>query len=121
NYIASWRDLNQVTAIDSQTGEVVWRMGGVRGEYTFMGDARNGFSKQHYSRVLPNGNLLVYDNGNDATPRVTRAVEYRVDHVAKTAQLVWEYQHRSAFFTPFVGNADRLQSGNTWVSFGARG
>ena len=28
NYIVSWRNLGQVTKIDAQTGQVLWRLGG---------------------------------------------------------------------------------------------
>jgi hypothetical protein len=121
NYIASWRDLNQVMAIDPQSGAVLWRIGGVRGEYTFVGDPQNGFSKQHYVRILPNGHLILYDNGNDLAVPETRAVEYKLDRVAKTATMVWEFKHSPAIWTQFVGNVNRLSNGNTWIGFAGAG
>ncbi len=121
NYVVSWRDLNQVTAINPTTGAILWKIGGVRGQYRFINDPRNGFSKQHYARILPNGNLLLFDNGFDISPQESRAVEYKLDHTAKTATMVWEYKHVPALFSMFVGNANRLSNGNTWVGFGLVG
>ena len=121
NYVVSWRDLNQIVAIDPRSGAVLWKLGGTRGEYRFIDDPRNGFSKQHYARILPNGNLLLFDNGFDGTPQESRAVEYKLDHTAKTATMVWEYRHIPALFSRFVGNVNRLSNDNTWVGFGLVG
>lgn len=121
NYVISWRDLNQIMAINSQTGDILWRIGGVRGEYEFVNDREGGFSKQHAAKTLSNGNLLVYDNGTDHDPRETRAVEYRLDHAAKTATLVWEYRHDPPIYTGYLGWVERLANGNTWVAFALAG
>jgi hypothetical protein len=121
NYVVSWRNLDQVMNIDSHTGQVLWRIGGARGEYTFVDDPQNGFRKQHSPKILPNGNLLVYDNGTGSNPQETRAVEYRLDHVNKTATMVWEYRHSPALYTAFVGWVERLENGNTWVAFALAG
>jgi hypothetical protein len=118
NYVVSWRNLDQVMAIDPATGAVLWRVGGVLGEYKFVGDWRNGFRKQHSAHVLANGNLLLFDNGSDLDPLESRAAEYRLDHAAKTATLVWEYRHPEGIYSQFVGNVKRFANGNTWVSFG---
>ena len=121
NYIISWRNLNQIMAIDPQTGNILWRLGGAKGEYQFVNDPEGGFSKQHSPKILPNGNLLVYDNGTDHSPQETRAVEYKLDHNAHTATMVWEYHHTPAIYTAFVGWVERLANGNTWVGFSLAG
>jgi len=121
NYVISWRDLDQIMDINSQTGEILWRIGGVRGDYEFVNDPENGFTKQHAAKILANGDLLVYDNGTDHDPRETRAVEYRLDHAAKTATLVWEYRHDPPIYTGYLGWVERLANGNTWVAFALAG
>ena len=108
-------------AIDPQTGNVLWRLGGLTGEYQFVNDPLGGFTKQHSPKILPNGNLLLYDNGTDHSPQETRAVEYKLDPVAKTATMVWEYHHTPAIYTAFVGWVERLANGNTWVGFSLAG
>ncbi|HET9707041.1 MAG TPA: aryl-sulfate sulfotransferase, partial [Gemmatimonadales bacterium] len=98
---------------------VVWRFGGRHNQFTIVGDGLGGFGFQHDVRVLPDGDLLFYDNGLAHTPPESRAVEYRLDRVAMTATLVWEYRHDPALFTPIVGSVQRLHNGNTLVGFGA--
>jgi arylsulfate sulfotransferase len=121
NYIVSWRNLDQIMAINSQTGAIIWRIGGVLGNYQFVNDPLGGFRKQHSPTLLANGNLLVYDNGTGHNPQDTRAVEYKLDHTAKTATMVWEYRHNPPIYTAFVGWVERLASGNTWVGFSLAG
>ena len=72
-------------------------------------------------KSFPNGNLLVYDNGTGKDDEETRAVEYKLDHAAKTATMVWEYRHNPAIYTPFVGWVERLANGDTWVAFALAG
>ena len=74
----------------------------------------------HAPEIMPNGNLLIYDNGNfRATPpdvtlppehNFSRAVEYRIDERKKEIELVWEYgQHvEQPIFSGALGDADYL-------------
>jgi hypothetical protein len=107
--------------IDAATGETIWRLGGRKNEFTFLNDPLGGFSAQHSPRILANGNLLLYDNGTSHEPQESRAVEYALDIPARTATLVWEFRHVPAIYTPAVGGAQRLESGNTLVGFGFEG
>ncbi len=116
----SGRSTNEITKIDRETGEVLWRMGGLRNQFTLIDDDR-WFSRQHAIRRLENGNVLLFDNGTAHRPQVSRAVEYCLDEVKRTATLVWEYEHREDLYGPIVGYAQRLPNGNTFVSFGNSG
>jgi Arylsulfotransferase (ASST) len=117
NYVVSWRNLNQIMAIDSHSGAVLWRLGGAKGDYKFVADPLGGFSKQHAVKILPNGNVLLFDNGSDHSPPQSRAVEYRLDPVAKTATMVWESRHDPLLYAMYVGWVERLQGGNTWIGY----
>jgi hypothetical protein len=121
NYIVSFRNQGEVTKIDARTGAVLWRLGGVNNQFTFVGDPFQGFSAQHSARIMPNGNLLLYDNGTRHEPAETRAVEYALDTVAKTATMVWEFRHVPSIYTPFVGSVQRLANGNTLIGYGMVG
>lgn len=50
---------------------------------------------QHSAITLPNGNLLLFDNGENrnysSTEKYSRAVEYKIDELNKTIQQVWDY------------------------------
>jgi hypothetical protein len=121
NYLVSLRDLGQVDKIDAASGAFIWRLGGVKNEFTFVNDPFAGFSAEHSARVLPNGNLLLYDNGTRHQPQETRAVEYAIDPAARTATLVWEFRHTPPIYTPFVGLVQRLANGNTLIAYGMAG
>ena len=117
NYIVSFRRLSQILKIDAVTGQVIWRLGGRRGEFTVVDDPLGGFSNQHSVRVLPNGHLLLFDNGGEHRPQQSRAAEYELDTNAKTAKLVWEYRPNPPIYTVGAGAVQRLESGNTFVAF----
>ncbi|HEX2251246.1 MAG TPA: aryl-sulfate sulfotransferase [Gemmatimonadales bacterium] len=118
HYIVSFRQLGQIMKIDAMTGEIIWRLGGLRSDFTFSNDPLGGFSAQHSPGILPNGNLLLYDNGARHQPPESRAVEYALDVVNRTATLVWEFRHTPPIYTLAVGSAQRLQDGNTLIGYG---
>ena len=76
---------------------------------------------QHDVRLLPNGHLLLYDNGYAHSPSESRAVEYALDVGSMTATMVWQYRHSPAIFTPVVGSVQRYADGATLVGFGGGG
>ncbi len=66
NILLSSRNLDEVTKIDRQTGDIIWRWGGQyckNNQFTFLNDSI-GFSHQHHIRRLPNGNYTLFDNKN---------------------------------------------------------
>jgi hypothetical protein len=118
HYVAGWRHLAEVTKINSQTGEIIWRLGGRNNQFTFVNDTFGDFNGQHSAVMLDNSNVLLYDNGLRHSPPESRAVEYELDTDAMTATQVWEFRHTPAIYTPFVGSVQRLANGNTVVGFG---
>jgi hypothetical protein len=117
NYVVSFRDVDTLLKIDYQSGAALWQLGGVKNQFTFVGDPLNGFQGQHSVRMLGSGHVLVYDDGLKHTPPESRAVEYALDTNAKTATMVWQYRHSPALFTPVTGSVERLSSGHTLVAF----
>ncbi len=117
NYLASFAMLGQVAKIDAVTGRVIWRLGGKTGQFAIVGDPLGGFGPEHDVRELPNGDILMFDNGLRHVPPESRAVEYRLDTVAMTATMVWQYRHSPALLAPAMGSARRLADGHTLVGF----
>jgi arylsulfotransferase ASST len=120
NYLVSFRHESEITKIDSRTGNVIWRWGGVKNQFTFTGDTLM-FSFQHGIRRLRNGHYILFDNGDTHNPPFSRAVEYVLDQNAKVATLVWSYRPSPDIFSPFIGFAQRLANANTLVTFGPQG
>ena len=106
----SFRNLSTVGIIDKSTGEIVWRLGG------------EVLAQQHDPSLLPNGNILVYDNGSHSDHHAlpfSRVVE--VD--PKSNRVVWQYSDNPPynFFSPYISGARRLPNGNTLVTEGMFG
>lgn len=79
-------------------------------------------SHQHAPVPLDNGHLLVFDNGNfrpGAHVAFSRVLEIDpTDH-----RIVWQYMDETAnlFYSPFMGNAQRLPNGNTHITESSTG
>jgi outer membrane protein assembly factor BamB len=118
NYLVSFRDMSQVIKLDSTTGAMLWKLGGKDGQFTFVNDPLNGFSCQHGAREMPNGDIILFDDGDGHMPAQSRAVEYQLDTTAMTATLVWSAEDDPALYCYIFGYADRLANGHTVVAYG---
>lgn len=133
--IISCRNTSQVLKINRTTGEIIWRLGGKRNEFTFTNAIPEGmpghgdpaeFAVQHSAKRLPNGNLTIFDNGysDHSAPEwhfdrpYSRAVEYEIDEVNKTAKLVWQFRHTPDIITYNGGDVLRLADGHTIITWG---
>jgi uncharacterized protein (UPF0248 family) len=108
--LASFRPTSTVVRISRKTGQIVWKLG----PPTVVG--------QHAPTLLGNGNVLIFDNGvhrlDDSMP-YSRVIEIN----PVTNEIVWKYQDKPAwnFFSPRMGNAQRLPNGNTLITESAFG
>lgn len=116
--LLSFRSLNQVLKVDRTTGEVLWRLGGVRNEFTFVSDSLNGFQQQHGVRRAGPGFLQMLDNRQVAPSRFVR---YLVNPVTKTATLVIDFQDSPTTFTAVGGATQYYENGHAVVTFGRAG
>ncbi len=120
NLLLSSRYLDEVTKINRQTGEIIWRLGGANSannEFQFINDTRT-FSHQHCVRRLANGNIILFDNGNLFSPQFTRVTEYELDEINKTATLIWDFANSPVSFTGAAGSVQRFNDENTLVGWG---
>ena len=140
--LASFRHLSQVLKIawsdhdGYARGDIVWRLGGRSSDFTFVDDPYpGGPCAQHTAGQLPNGNILIFDNGsggffgdlcvdpsNPGGPTIgrtqTRITEYALNETDETATLVWDYSVPGRF-AGFAGSGERLGNGNTLVGWAA--
>ena len=106
----SFRNISTVGIIDRKSGDIVWQLG----------DAV--LAQQHDPSLLPNGNILIYDNGSHR--RHTGLPFSRVIEVnPSTNEIVWSYQDSPPynFFSPYISGARRLPNGNTLITEGMFG
>jgi arylsulfotransferase ASST len=110
NVLASLRSVSSVIVIERSSGKVIWRLG------------PDVLAQQHNATELPDGRFLIFDNGvfrDGVSVPFSRVIE--VDPATK--EIVWSYRDspQEAFFTPFMGSAQRLGNGNTLVTESAYG
>ncbi|MCP4580400.1 MAG: hypothetical protein GY839_02190 [candidate division Zixibacteria bacterium] len=117
NLLISSRNLQEITKIDRESGEIIWRFGGENNEYTLIGDLR-WFSLQHDARRILNGNVTLFDNGNLNYPPYSRGLEYQLDEINKTATLIREDRNTPDVFSFIMGSYQRLPGGNSIVGWG---
>jgi hypothetical protein len=99
------RELDLVAIVDPEERAIVWRWG------------PGQLDRPHHPSVLPNGNLLIFDNG-------TRRGWSRVLELEPaTGRIVWQYRGEPprSFSSPVRGSAQALPNGNVLVTESTRG
>ncbi|MFT5055204.1 MAG: hypothetical protein ACI9FU_001305 [Granulosicoccus sp.] len=118
--ILSCRDLDEITKVHRQTGDVIWRLGGSQSDFTY--DNTYPFTGQHCARSVGENKYLLFDNGKYSAQYngddVSRALEFEIDTVNMTITKVWEFLHPDDLFSVNLGSVQRLQNGNTLMAFG---
>jgi len=120
NLLISSRHMDEITKINRQTGEIIWRLGGLKSrnnQFLFINDEIT-FSHQHDIRRLPNGNITMFDNGNLRNPRFSRSLEYQIDENNLIVSLVWAFNNEPQTFSFAMGSTQRLQNQNTVIGWG---
>ena len=120
NVILSLANRNQIVSIAPDYRSIEWRLGGPESSYEFP-DPADRFYFQHTVTELPNGNILLFDNGRGRPEaeggEYSRALELALNTYELTAVKVWEYRHRPDLYAPSRSSAYRLPSGNTLINF----
>jgi hypothetical protein len=116
NILGSQRNCNTIFIVDRSSGRVVWDWG------------RDHLVGPHHPNMLPNGNILIYDNGgHGGYPRHTRIFTRLLEIRPDTGEVVWTYMHESmryyhhTFFSFSWGSVQRLPNGNTFSLDSNRG
>jgi hypothetical protein len=116
--VVSFRSLSEVTRIDSGTGAVIWRMGGLRNEFEF-DDAAPPFLSQHGVRLAGEDQLLLLDNLGHAAG--SRGERYAVDAARRTARLITSYVPTVPAVASLGGTTQLLPDDHTLIAFGNGG
>jgi len=120
NFLLSSRHFNEITKINRSDSSIMWRLGGVQNQFTFLNDT-TPFYGQHDIRRIANGHVTLFDNGFRVTTSPyhwARAMEYQLDEVNKTASVAWSYTYDTTMYSKATGNVQRLPNGNTLVDYG---
>jgi hypothetical protein len=109
--LVSLRSISTVGLVEKRTGNFLWKVG------------YNVLSQQHHPTLLPNGNLLVFDNGTHPKDRPYRTFSRVIEVDPRTGAIAWEYRDApwQNFFSALMGSARRLPGGNTFITEGLFG
>ena len=144
--VVSMRGCSRVLGIDAATGDVLWRVGpsnlsdaewAERGigppPLDIVGDPEGQFCGQHASSLLPNGNLILYDNGAQCpinpwtgenllreSDEFSRGLEYALDLDNGEAVFVRDHslRGRRTELGYRGGNIESLSNGHWLISWG---
>lgn len=123
----SGRHQDIVINIDYDSLEINWILGDPTNwseefQKYFLTPVGNDFEyqyAQHAAKILPNGDLFLFDNGNNRSKTETkvnadnnysRGVIYHIDINNRTVEQVWEYgkEEGSYFYSPYISDVDYL-------------
>jgi hypothetical protein len=115
--LLSVRNQNNIMRINRLTDELEWILGD-NGDFEIALEDR--FLRQHAPEVQPDGNILLFDNGQAGSRPYSRALELALefddDGRPLRAVAVWDYTDLAVFGT-MAGDADRLPNGNTLITY----
>ncbi|GDX80880.1 hypothetical protein LBMAG42_26910 [Deltaproteobacteria bacterium] len=117
-YYFSWKEVGTLLKIQRATAEVDWMIDGKLNQFDFGDDPV--VQLQHQFERLPDGNLLIFDNGTQERG-YSLAVELELDEEALTANQVWQYGHVPPLYVFAKGDVQRFENGNTLVTWSAMG
>ncbi|HWU46507.1 MAG TPA: arylsulfotransferase family protein [Humibacter sp.] len=114
--LVSLRHTHTVYAIDRASGEVLWRFGGKKSDFTVAPDAV--FAWQHDVRRQPGGTITLFDNHlYSGTDGESRGMVFTLDEKAKAATLSKQYTYDRHLGTA-MGSTQVLDNGNVLIGWG---
>lgn len=139
--ILSGRHQDAVISIDYETGDLNWIIGDStnwpeemqRYFFTPIGENFEWQWSQHSAKVLPNGDLFIFDNGNnrsknpldyvEAKDNYSRGVIYRLNTDEMTIEQIYEYGKElgSSFYSPYISEVDYLGENHYLIHSGGMG
>jgi len=96
NLLVSMRTINAIGILDPAETRFVWLWG------------PTNIARQHHPTLLPNGHILLFDNGQSASQII------ELDPL--TNAVVWRYAPLEGFYSESAGSVQRLPNGNTLIT-----
>jgi hypothetical protein len=119
NLLISFRNLSEITKIDTSTGNVLWRLGGRENQFRLPDGTAPKFVRQHGVRFAGSGQLMLLDNLGD--PSASRAERYEIDEAKHNIRMIGSYGPAAGVVAQIGGTTQSIPGGRTLVSFGNGG
>ena len=97
NLLFCFRSLDIIGTIDREKNAVVWAWG------------LEIIDGPHQPTMLEDGNILLFDNGTYRDYSIAREIN------PATEEIVWQYEDRKDFYSPYRSGVQRLPNGNTLI------
>ncbi len=118
NLLVSFRSLDQVMKINRNTGEIMWRLGGVYSDFPL--NANEAFLRQHYATRNSDGHIMLFDNGDASLRPSSRVLEFSLDEANKTVTGFKSMDVPDNVFAQFMGSVQKV-NGRYIVGCGSEG
>lgn len=93
NFVISLRHTDSVIKVSSKTGNIMWKLGGKSDDFSLTEEQK--FSHQHDAHYAPNGDLLIFDNGN--AKKQTRILRFKLDEKTKTVKQFSSFEIKNKY------------------------
>lgn len=104
--------------LEGLNGKILWRLGGTKSSFKMGPGTKTAW--QHDGRMLPDGDITLYDDGSDPPIHSqSRAIRIALDTKTHTARLVSSLTHADPpLLSASQGNMQTLPGGDTLVGYG---
>lgn len=133
NYLISARDACAVHKINGTTGEIIWRLGGLRSDFELGPNVK--FCFQHHARFVEQGDdeevISLFDNSAHGTENhrgkevhthpFSQGKVISVNTATWTAKIVQAFQPPDGLLAKSQGSTQLLPNGNALVNWGSEG
>lgn len=133
NYLISARDACAVHKINGTTGEIIWRLGGLRSDFELGPNVK--FCFQHHARFVEQGDdeeiISLFDNSAHGTENhrgkevhthpFSQGKVISVNTATWTAEIVSAFQPPDGLLAKSQGSTQLLPNGNALVNWGSEG
>jgi hypothetical protein len=119
HYYMMLRNLDALMKVDRASGELLWILGGPYGEFTFEKEG-DTFSHPHTS-VVEKDRILVFDNANHSSPKLSRAVVYAIDEEQRSLTVERQVPEPGDGHISMLGDVKRSSEEGLLISWTLKG
>jgi len=118
-YVSS-KNLSRITKIKYNTKEIIWNLGAdLRWwEDLDLNHIKFDNSGQHGLQILPDGNIVTFDNGIHSETDLSTALEIKISNVGDiyNVDTVWSYTLPDTLYGNLSGNVQKLPNDNYLIT-----
>jgi Arylsulfotransferase (ASST) len=115
--LVSARNTWAVYRVDGKSGEIIWRMGGKKSDFSIEPTAQ--WAWQHHATMSSDTQMTVFDNST-TKQAPSRGLLLAVDEGAMTVSLTQEFKAPTGFYAGTLGSVQMMPNGNVFVGWGTQ-